>query len=194
MPWTKAPLTDEDNGMKRYTLILAACLVAAAALAATAMAADVFPDVALEGKISPEQRQYLGVSDGDIHLSDINADFVFVEVFSMYCPICQHDAPGVNDMFARVLASDQADKIRFVGIAAGNTPFEVAFYRKKFDVQFPLFEDPNYTAHKAVGNVGTPAYYLVDLRDRKRAVLIFHEGEIKDKEAFLKNMLELVGK
>lgn len=180
--------------MKRYTLILAACLVAAAALAATAMAADVFPDVALEGKISPEQRQYLGVSDGDIHLSDINADFVFVEVFSMYCPICQHDAPGVNDMFARVLASDQADKIRFVGIAAGNTPFEVAFYRKKFDVQFPLFEDPNYTAHKAVGNVGTPAYYLVDLRDRKRAVLIFHEGEIKDKEAFLKNMLELVGK
>ena len=181
--------------MKRYTLTLAACLfVAAVALAANAMASDVFPDVALEGKISPEQRQYLGVPEGDIHLSDINADFVFVEVFSMYCPICQHDAPGVNDMFARVLASDQAGKIRFVGIAAGNTPFEVAFYRKKFDVQFPLFQDPDYTAHKAVGNVGTPAYYLVDLRDRKRAIMVFHEGEIKDKEAFLKNMLELVGK
>ncbi|XXJ18744.1 TlpA disulfide reductase family protein [Desulfovibrio caledoniensis] len=181
--------------MKQYSLTLAACLIAlAAALAAPAMASDLFPDVALQGGISPEQRQYLGVPEGDIRLSDINADFVFVEVFSMYCPICQHDAPGVNDMFARVLASDQADKIRFVGIAAGNTPFEVAFYRKKFDVQFPLFEDPDYVAHKAVGNVGTPAYYLVDLRDRKRAVMVFHEGEIKDKEAFLKNMLELIGK
>jgi peroxiredoxin len=181
--------------MKRYTLTLAACLFAAVlATAANAMAMDVFPDVALEGKISPEQRQYLGVPEGKIHISDINADFVFVEVFSMYCPICQHDAPGVNDMFARTLASDQADKIRFVGIGAGNTPFEVAFYRKKFDVQFPLFEDPDYTAHKAVGNVGTPAYYLVDLRDRRRAVLVFHEGEIKDKDAFLKNMLDLVEK
>ncbi|OIQ50788.1 Thiol-disulfide oxidoreductase ResA [Pseudodesulfovibrio hydrargyri] len=181
--------------MKKYSLTLAACLIAlAAVLAAPAMALDVFPDVALQGKISPEQRQYLGVPDGDIRLSDINADFVLVEVFSMYCPICQHDAPGVNDMFARTLASDQAGKVRFVGIGAGNTPFEVAFYRKKFDVQFPLFEDPDYTAHKAVGNVGTPAYYLVDLRDRKRAVLVFHEGEIKDKEAFLKNMLELAGK
>jgi len=179
--------------MKRYLPTLLASLIVAAALVSPAMSSDVFPDVALEGKISTEQRQYLGVHEGDIRLSDINADFVFVEVFSMYCPICQHDAPGVNDMFARVLASDQADKIRFVGIAAGNTPFEVAFFRKKFDVQFPLFEDPDYTAHKAVGNVGTPAYYLVDLRDRKRAVMVFHEGEIKDKEAFLKNMLGLIG-
>ncbi|WP_338669628.1 TlpA disulfide reductase family protein [Pseudodesulfovibrio methanolicus] len=182
--------------MKRHLLTLAAFLLAvvAALPSATATASDVFPDVALQGKISPEQRQYLGVPDGDIRLSDINADFVFVEVFSMYCPICQHDAPGVNDMFARVLASAEADKIRFVGIAAGNTPFEVAFYRKKFGVQFPLFEDPDYTAHKAVGNVGTPAYYLVDLRDRRRAILVFHEGEIKDKDAFLKNVLGLVGK
>ncbi|MEZ7196790.1 TlpA disulfide reductase family protein [Pseudodesulfovibrio karagichevae] len=181
--------------MKRYLPALAACLFMAAATFATAApVTDVFPDVALEGEISPEQRQYLGVHDGDIRLSDIDADFAFVEVFSMYCPICQHDAPGVNDMFSRVLASDKADKVRFVGIAAGNTPFEVAFYRKKFDVQFPLFEDPDYVAHKAVGDVGTPAYYLVDLRDRKRAILVFHEGEIKDKGAFLKNMLELIGK
>ena len=171
-------------------LILALCLFAAA----SAPAGDIFPDVALEGAISPEQRQYLGVPEGEIHISDINADFVFVEVFSMYCPICQHAAPGVNDMFARVLASDQADKIRFVGIAAGNTPFEVAFYRKKFGVQFPLFEDPDYTAHKAVNNVGTPAYYLVDLRDRRLDTLVFHEGEIKDKEAFLKNLLDLAGR
>lgn len=172
------------------SLTLAACLF----LATGAPAADLFPDVALEGKISPEQRQYLGVPEGDIRLSDIGADFVFVEVFSMYCPICQHDAPGVNEMFAEVQASDKADRVRFVGIAAGNTPFEVAFYRKKFDVRFPLFEDPDYTAHKAVGNVGTPAYYLIDMRDRGRTILSFHEGGIEDKDAFLKNTLELMGK
>lgn len=176
--------------MKTFLLTLAACLL----LATGALASDIFPDVALEGKISPEQRQYLGVPDGGIHLSDIDADFVFVEVFSMYCPICQHDAPGVNGMFTGALASDKADKVRFVGIAAGNTPFEVAFFRKKFDIRFPLFEDPDYTAHKALGNVGTPAYYLIDLRDRRRTILVFHEGGIKDKDAFLKNMLELMGK
>lgn len=176
--------------MKRIILALAACLF----LAAAAQAGDIFPDIDLQGKISPEQRTYLDVPEGPIKLSDIGADFVLVEVFSMYCPICQHDAPGVNEMFNQVLASDKASRIRFVGVGAGNTPFEVAFYRKKFTVQFPLFEDPNYVAHKAVGNVGTPAYYLIDLRDRKRETLLFHEGEIKDKAAFLQQMYALMDK
>lgn len=180
--------------MKKHIFTLTACLFLAAALVPAASAADVFPDLALMGKTSPEHREYLGVSEGDIKISDIGADFAFVEVLSMYCPICQHDAPGVNDMFARVQASDKAARVRFVGIAAGNTPFEVAFYRKKFDIQFPLFEDPDYVAHKALDNVGTPAYYLVDLREGKRTVLIFHEGEIKDKGVFLKNVLDTMGK
>ncbi|WFS63280.1 TlpA disulfide reductase family protein [Pseudodesulfovibrio thermohalotolerans] len=180
--------------MKKHIFTLAACLILTAALVPAASAADLFPDLALQGKISPEHREYLGAPEGDIKISDIGADFAFVEVLSMYCPICQHDAPGVNDMFARTQASDKADRVRFVGIAAGNTPFEVAFYRKKFDVQFPLFEDPEYVAHKALNNVGTPAYYLVDLRDGKRTILIFHEGEIKDKGAFLKTVLDTMEK
>lgn len=177
--------------MKRHILISAACLLL---LATSAMAHEVFPDVRLEGKISPEQREYLGVPEGDIKLSDINADFLFIDVFSMYCPICQRDAPGMNDMFSWALASEKAGALRFLGIGAGNTPFEIAFFRKKFGVQFPLFEDPDYTAHKAVGRVGTPAYYLVDMREGKRDVVAFHEGEIKDKEAFLKDLLARIPK
>lgn len=177
--------------MKRRIALSAACLLL---LATSAMALDVFPDVPLEGRISPEQRAYLGVPEGDFKISNINADFLFVEVFSMYCPICQHDAPGVNDMFSRLLASDKAGALRFLGIGAGNTPFEIAFYQKKFGVEFPLFEDPDYEAHKAVGGVGTPAYYLVDMREGKRSILLFQEGGIKDKEAFFDDLLARIPK
>ncbi|WP_316897635.1 TlpA disulfide reductase family protein [Pseudodesulfovibrio indicus] len=175
--------------MHRRILLSVVCLLL---LATSAMAHDVFPDVQLEGKITQEQREYLGVPEGDFKISNINADFLFVEVFSMYCPICQRNAPSVNAMFADALASDKAGALRFLGIGAGNTPFEIAFYQKKFGVEFPLFEDPDYVAHKAVGGVGTPAYYLVDMREGKRSIVLFHEGEIKDKAAFLKDLLALI--
>ena len=172
--------------MLRLTSLVALFLM----LAVPARSGSVFPDLPLTGTISPEQTAYLSPAGSELKPSTVGADFLLVEVFSMYCPICQRDAPTVNEVYAKVAGSELARRIRFIGIGAGNTPFEVEFYRKKFEVPFPLFDDPRYAYHKALGEVGTPAFYLVD-RAHGLAVLLFHEGEIKDPDEFIARLKQL---
>jgi thiol-disulfide isomerase/thioredoxin len=159
-------------------------------LALPAWGGEVFPDLPLTGAVTPEQVEYLAPTGSELTPSSIGADFLLVEVFSMYCPICQRDAPMVNDLYERVNGSELGKRIRFIGIGAGNTPFEVEFYRKKYAVAFPLFDDPRYVYHKALGEVGTPAFYLVD-RTRGLAVLLEHVGEIKNPDEFIARLEKL---
>lgn len=175
--------------MKKIIALLAMLVFLAAV---PAMALDVFPDLELNGKLTPEQAAYLGAGDAPFKVSDIKADYLFVEVFSMYCPICQRDAPTVNDVEEKIMAAAPDRRIKFIGLGAGNTPFEVDFYVKKFQVEFPLFHDENYVGHKALENVGTPAFYLVDMKDGRK-VLFFQEGELKDPDAMVKTILDAVG-
>jgi len=153
-------------------------IVLACGMISPAMGGEKFPD--------------LRFVDGT-NLSDVGSEFAFIEVYSMYCPICQRDAHHVNDLYAALSAKADAKKLVFMGVAAGNTPFEVEFYRKKFNVKFPLHEDPDYSMHKAVGGVGTPAYYLVDMREGRMDVLLFHLGEIEAPDKFLADILKKMG-
>lgn len=146
--------------------------------AAPALALEVFPDLKLEGAPAPS----LGAGEPPFMVSDIKGDYLLVEAFSLYCPICQRDAPGVNEMVRMVGEANLGVDIRVIGIGAGNTPFEVNFYAEKYQAGFPLFHDEDYVAHKALNNVGTPAFYLVDL-DSDRRILYFHEGEMGEPEA-----------
>jgi protein-disulfide isomerase len=47
---------------------------------------------------NPAEKTYLGLTkSGEFSVRDIDADVVIIEVFSMYCPICQGEAPKVNE-------------------------------------------------------------------------------------------------
>jgi len=173
--------------MKRLTLILAIFLLLSGA---SGWAGNTFPDLTLSGELTDAQKRYLGVSAEEFKVSDIKSDYVFVEVYSMYCPICQIDAPKINDLFYKVVLAGRDDRLKFIGLGAGNTPFEVDFYRNKFNVDFPLFEDAEYVMHKALGDVGTPAFYLVRLKGGSMEILFFQEGQIEDKGGLLKIIMD----
>ncbi|WP_264981877.1 TlpA disulfide reductase family protein [Pseudodesulfovibrio portus] len=160
-------------------------------LAVPALALDVFPDLELTGSLTAEQAAHLGVETAPLKVSDIKGDYLLVEVFSLYCPICQRDAPEVNALRRALAASDVGSAIRFIGIGAGNTPFEINFYAKKYEADFPLFHDEDFVAHKALENVGTPAFYLVDLKAGLK-LIFFHEGEMDDHKVMLDSLLKAV--
>lgn len=161
-------------------------------LAVPAMAEQPFPDLNLNGKLSQAQKEYLGVDGDSFSISDIKADYLFVEAYSMYCPVCQRDAPRLNEIYKAVSSMDSGRRIRFIGLALGNTQFEVEFYKKKYMVEFPLIQDEDYTLHKALGEVPTPTFYIVKLGE-KSETLYFKEGEAKDKDVLLQVIKEKTG-
>jgi thiol-disulfide isomerase/thioredoxin len=136
------------------------------------------------------EREYLGLSsEREFGLAQVKARVVLVEIFSMYCPICQAEASRVNELY-RMVQSDEnlRDAVKFVGVGAGNTPFEVDLFRKKFSVPFPLLADDDFVLQKAASEpFKTPTFLTLSVRsDKALRVTGLHVGAIKDPKAFFK--------
>jgi len=70
----------------------------------------------------PEERNYLGLSgSGFFKIPQIKAKAVIIEFFSMYCPICQKDAPGVNELYRLI---EKNPDIHSTGGKAGGSSFD----------------------------------------------------------------------
>jgi thiol-disulfide isomerase/thioredoxin len=132
---------------------------------------------------------YLGLKDSDAFtLPQIKADTVIIEVFSMYCPICQAEAPVVNELHQLIEKTPSLKgKVKLIGIGAGNSAFEVEVFRKKYNILFPLFPDEKFGIQKALsGPIRTPTFIAVKGYGRKTLkVRYVHVGKIDPKQ-FLK--------
>lgn len=184
-------LTKRRTMRRLPTFILALALIIP--LAAQAAEDVPFPDLTVTGQLSQWDRAYLGVESDTVRIADIEAEFLLLEVFSMYCPICQRDAPRVNEVYEAIQDRGLGDRIKFVGVGTGNTPFEVTFFKDKYNVPFPLFHDQNYTAHKALGELGTPTFYVLRMGGDQPEVLLRKTGEAKDADWLLQTVLKTTG-
>lgn len=143
-----------------------------------------------------QEREYLGLSGRTtFKIPQIKAQLVFIEIFSMYCPHCQREAPRVNELYHLINQEKDLKKdIKMIGIGAGNTPFEVDHYKKTYQVPFPLFHDKDYKIHKALGEVRTPFFILVRIYEDGTHKIVFKQlGEFPGAKAFLDVMLNFYG-
>jgi peroxiredoxin len=178
------------------TLLLAAGICQAAQQPGVPKAGDVLPSFSLTDPLNAAQRAYLGIADNDrFSLDQIPSDIVIVEIFSMYCPICQKEAPKVNRLYQAIEASASAKgRIKVIGIGAGNSAYEVQYFAKSYDVAFPLFADGDYSIHQKLGQVRTP-FFIVLKRDAagSQRVLYAQLGGFDQAAAFLKKIMSLAG-
>jgi peroxiredoxin len=145
---------------------------------------------------NPAEKAYLGLSgDGFFKVPQIKARAVIVEIYSMYCPYCQKDAPGVNELYQLIEKNpDLKNKIKMVGIGAGNTSFEVEMYKKTYAVPFPLFPDKDFSIHKACGEVRTPYFIVVKINDDGSHQIVHAQlGGYPGAEPFLEIVLKASG-
>ena len=186
--------------MKRFLILVAAlALVAAASTQALAVEASeapgakplpvgsAFPDVPLIGPLQPALAASLGIAaTGPTPINTIDAEVLVVEIFSMYCPFCQREAPTINELNTLIDKRGLAGRIKLIGIGAGNSDTEVEIFRKKYNVPFALFSDSAFAVHQRIGQVGTPFFYVL----RKNAakgydIVLTHLGVIHSPADFL---------
>jgi len=155
-----------------------------------------WPDVTLTTPRDVAQRAYLGLGAvKTFKITQVKARVVVVEIYSMYCPYCQHEASNVNRLH-RVIEADPRlkGKIKLIGLAAGNSPFEVEVYRKKFQVPFPLLPDLDFAAHRLLGKPRTPYFLGVLIGPGAKTRVIYSKlGVLGDVKTFLAGLSKAAG-
>jgi peroxiredoxin len=160
------------------------------------MVGEPFPDIRLAVPENPDHRAYLGLSGKEpVSLRAIDAEVLLIEIFNMYCPHCQREAPAVNRFFQRVQQDPALNRrVKLIGIGVGNSLFEVDHFRKVYQVPFPLFPDPDYQIHKTLGEVRTP--YFIGIRfggNGESRVFYSQLGGSKSAQKLLEQMLQSAG-
>jgi peroxiredoxin len=154
---------------------------------------DTLAAIKLPIPADPDERKYLGVSGKHFFkIPQMKADIVVMEIFSLYCPQCQTAAPEVNALYQMIEeVSDFKNRIKMIGIGAGNSVLEVNAFREKHRVPFPLFPDQNFAIHKLLGEVRTP-YFMIVKFDKSLAchVIYAKEGAFGEAENFLQQIME----
>ena len=168
-------------------LIATSLFISSAAYAEPLQYGTRFPTIKLEGKLSAAQQESLGLTGtGPWDILEIDADYIIIEVYSMYCPHCQKEAPAVNSFCNMLNKSKECAEIKFIGIGAGNSEFEVDFYRKKYSVEFPLFTDSDLDLHSKFGEPGTPHFFMLQRDGKGFKVILSHAGPFDSAEKFMK--------
>jgi len=157
---------------------------------------EVLPVINLPVPKNPDERNYLGLSgSGLFKIPQIKAKVVIIEIFSMYCPYCQKDAPGVNELY-RLIENNAGvkNKIKLIGIGAGNSSYEVEIFKKTYNVPFPLFPDKDFIIHQACGEVRTPYFMVVKINDDGTHQIVHSQlGNYPGAEPFLDLVLKASG-
>ena len=189
--------------MKKNIMSLTAMILLFSAFIFPAMAANKPPEqgeqlpvINLPIPKNPEERNYLGLSgSGSFKIPQIKAKVVIIEIFSMYCPYCQKDAPGVNELYRLIENNaDIKNKIKLIGIGAGNSSYEVEVFKKTYTVPFPLFPDKDFTIHQACGEVRTPYFMVVKINDDGTHQIVHSQlGNYPGAEPFLDLVLKASG-
>lgn len=182
--------------IRRLALLAAAAVLALVAASAQAAGpiqpGDPFPAFNLKRPASEAQAQYLGLPAGQASftLDQVKAPLVLIEVFSMYCTICQGEARRVNQLYELSRQGPQAGKLKVIGIGAGNSAFEVEVFRKKYHIPLPLFPDGNYKLHQAFKEPRTPYFMLLHIRPGTAPAIIYtHLGPFGQPEEFFRLLL-----
>jgi peroxiredoxin len=190
---------------RKLLLILLASLFFVTTAAQNGLATEASPEstplptITLRVPDNDAYRDYLGLK-GDIGseftLEDIDADILLIELFSMYCPFCQEEAPLINELFHAMEEYSRPDlKVKIIGLGANNSEFEVDHFKSTYNVRFPLFADQDMSMYNALEGKGTPGFIGCARNDANGFVIVLRQsGGFYQANEFLNELLHKSGR
>lgn len=148
------------------------------------------PQFMLNAPASEKEKQYLALKNPKpFSLSEIPAKVMVVEIFSVYCPHCQKQAPKLNKVYNLINKdSELTQDIKMIGIAAGADQSKTDKWKATFHIPFPLFADPKTEIWEKFGKPGVPLTLVVTSTGK---VASTHAGETEDIEEFFRQIKKL---
>jgi peroxiredoxin len=178
-------------------LLISVCITAGALAAGPPTVGGMLPDIVLDTPGDSGDRSYLGLSwlRKSFKIPAVKAQVVIIEIFSMYCPYCQAEAPKVNTLYEKIEADPALKgRIKVIGIGVGNSAYEVGIFKKRYQIPFPLFPDAAFTIHKQVGEVRTPYFIGIKISgDGSHRIFFSKLGVFETADGFLKQIVDLSG-
>jgi peroxiredoxin len=191
-------LQKEPAAVIALTVLVFLCAPAFGAFARIIEPGDAFPRLSCEQPLSAEDKKYLRLPDEGagpdtpvtIAISSLDADLLVVEFLNRYCPSCQAQMPLMNTVFQAVTQQpDLLQKVRFIGIAAGNSLEETETFQNEKNIPFPVLPDPDFIAYDAIGTPdGTPFTILARRVNGRFIVLSTHLGRINSADVLLQDI------
>jgi peroxiredoxin len=188
------------NRILMNALVLIVCgllwIVPAQAAKSPPKVGDTLPGFSMAVPGESDARNYLGLSrGGSFKVPQVKAQVVILEVFSMYCPFCQKEAPNVNRLYQLIEENPNLrGKIKLIGIGAGNSSYEVNVFKTRYGIPFPLFPDMEYSIHALLGSVRTPYFIAARINsDGTHQVIYSKLGAFESAESFLRLIIKSAG-
>ncbi|MBU4563458.1 MAG: redoxin domain-containing protein [Desulfarculus sp.] len=152
-------------------------------------AGDHFPSCRLVVLDKASDRAYLGLkhTEPSFALEDVDADFLFVELYNELCYGCLKEVASYNALFEDI-ANDPALKgrMKMLGLGVGSLNREVKRFRREKNVLFPLFADKGREVFHCLGEPELPVAYLIQRTGKGRwKILSMLAGHIGDTKAVL---------
>jgi thiol-disulfide isomerase/thioredoxin len=139
------------------------------------------------------EKIYLGLSgDGFFEIPQIRSKGVLIKIFNLYCPVCQSTAAAMAEVYRQIENNPGLrDKIKLIGIGAGNSLLEIEVFKHNSNIPFPIFPDENFKIHRALGEVRIPFFIAVKIeRDRLPEIVYTHVGGFTDARELSDLMIE----
>ena len=160
----------------------------------------IVPPLSSDYELSPQDRLYLGVGQSfftflrkkPFSLQEIAAEIVVIEFFNNYCTSCQAQAPVLNAVQTQIAQNHAIrNKVRFIGVGAGNNSREVERFKAEKRVPFPLIPDPDFALYNAIGDPGGTPFIIIAKKTRSGLTVVsVHMGLIKEAGYFVQRIEE----
>ncbi len=125
---------------------------------------DYFPSCRLVLLGGDQDRSYLGLAPGSkaFALTEVRADFLFVEFFHQLCYGCLREVASYNQLFTKINTDPFLNqRLKIMGLGVGSLLREVRNFRRKEGVRFPLFADQGQEIFRCLGEPDLPTAYVL---------------------------------